>query len=555
MNQSKYPKSLSILLVLNLCALLTMLILTMDDIWNGVRIVMGIQSIVLALGLGLIALPKARGKRRGMLGILGVAIVAPVIILVCGHLLAEGMDRTEQRVFTLLSFYAAAVPLLMLGVVVVHDGWDANPNSVRRQCFLYLCFLLGVAGVVVNDTDEGLPALFAIGFAMIAKSLLLLCLPIMKGCRLRLIGMGIVTIIGPVPISMLAIWIANEHFNMRRSDAGELGFLILFAAAIVLSLLALFWLRHGWIAEEAKRKVGVSGNIVLALNLIAPLGLYALALGLTDGGRRDEGWLLLVPGWLFAIGLTLMFLGRGVGGLQPIKPLRGSGEMAFLIGAAMLSVVFLIGETRGNERSLYVAIGFGVLGFLTLHHVMRGFVSRWVRDSVQRFLFKWTVRGVPALIVLAIVGVSAYYALGKTMANSALAKYKATSEAEGWSYDINDYVGEVPADDDNFFMAKPFNGFLYTQKVGEKPVYLNPTIKTNIEAVIDLRVSPRRRIPEKPYGAYSITKIFHPGDFADQVRVGEGPSGYNNKREFNMFSLFIEVKEGIEKLDPLEPNR
>ena len=64
MNQSKYPKSLSILLALNLCALLAMLILTMDDIWDGVRIVMGIQSIVLALGLGLIALPKARGKRR-----------------------------------------------------------------------------------------------------------------------------------------------------------------------------------------------------------------------------------------------------------------------------------------------------------------------------------------------------------------------------------------------------------------------------------------------------------------------------------------------------------
>ena len=49
--------------------------------------------------------------------------------------------------------------------------------------------------------------------------------------------------------------------------------------------------------------------------------------------------------------------------------------------------------------------------FLALHHVMRGFVSRWVRDSVQRFLFKWTVRGVPALIVLAIVGVSALITL------------------------------------------------------------------------------------------------------------------------------------------------
>ena len=210
MNESKYPKSLSILLALNLCALLTMLILSMDEIGDGARFVTGMtgmQSIVMALGLGLIALPKAKGKRRGMLGILGVAIAAPVIILFCGHLLAEGMvvmpgfNRTDQRVFTLLCFYAAAVPLLILSIGVVHDGWNANPNSVRRQCFLYLCFLLGVAGVVVNDTDVGPTAYLAIGFAMISQSLLLICLPIMKGCRLRLIGMGIVTIIGPISVA------------------------------------------------------------------------------------------------------------------------------------------------------------------------------------------------------------------------------------------------------------------------------------------------------------------------------------------------------------------
>ena len=526
MNESKYPKSLSILLALNLCALLTMLLLSMDEIGDGTRFVSGMtgmQSIVMALGLGLIALPKAKGKRLGMLGILGMAIAAPVIILYCGHLLAEsgGMDRTEQRVFTLLCFYAAAIPLLILGVVVVQEGWGANPNSVRRQCFLYLCFLLGVAGVVVNDTDLGPPALLAIGFAMISQSLLLICLPIMKGCRLRLIGIGIVTIIGPISVAPVAAWIAKDQFNLRSGDRFDMVMLVVFAAAIVLSLLAMFRLRHGWIAEEAKRKVGWLGNALLVLNLFAPIGLYVLAMGLTDGGLRDEEWLLLVPGWLFAAGLALMALGRAVGNLQPIKPLLGTGEMSFLVGAGMLSMVSLIQENPDNKGIFYNAVEFGLI-FLAFHHVTRGFVSRWVRDSVQRFLFKWTVRGVPALIALAIVGVSAYYALGKTMANSALAKYKATSEAEGWSYDINDYVGELPADDDNFFRAKPFSGFLYTQKVGEKPVYLNPTIKTNVEAFMDMRVFPRRRIPEKPYGAYSITKIFHPGDFADQLRVGEG---------------------------------
>ena len=234
--------------------------------------------------------------------------------------------------------------------------------------------------------------------------------------------------------------------------------------------------------------------------------------------------LLLVPGWLFFAGLALMALGRGVGGLQPIKPLRGSGEMSFLIGAAMLSVAFLIGETRGNERDLFVAIGFGLLGFLALHHVMRGFISRWVHDSVQRFLFKWTVRGVPALIVLAIVGVSAYYALGKTMANSALAKYKAASEAEGWQLRLQGLRGRGHRPmTKTFSWLKPFNGFLYTQKVGEKPVYLNPTIKTNVEAVIDKKVFPRRRIPESPL--WSIDeRSFIWEIFADQLRTGEVPA-------------------------------
>ena len=127
MNESKYPKSLSILLALNLCFLLTMLITSMDEIGDGAKFVTGmtgLQSIVLALGLGLIALPKAKGMRRGMLGILGMAIVAPVIISLCGQVLAEArfMDKTEERIFTLLSFYSTAIPILIMGMVVVHEG-------------------------------------------------------------------------------------------------------------------------------------------------------------------------------------------------------------------------------------------------------------------------------------------------------------------------------------------------------------------------------------------------------------------------------------------------
>ena len=553
MNESKYPKSLSILLALNLCALLTMLILSMDEIGDGTRFVSGMtgmQSIVMALGLGLIALPKAKGKRLGMLGILGMAIAAPVIILYCGHLLAEGsgMERTEQRVFTLLSYYASAIPLLMLGLVVREEGWGANPKSVRWLFFLNLCFLLGVAGVTLDNIDEGGPAIIAIQFAMILQTLFLICLPIVKGWRWRILRLGIMTFAGPILVAFFAVIFADKQLNFSGTDNDKLGTLIFFATAIVLSLLAMFRLRHGWIAEEAKRKVGWLGNVLLVLNLFAPIGLYVLAMGLTDGGLRDEEWLLLVPGWLFAAGLALMAIGRGVGDLQPIKPLRGTGEMSFLVGAGMLSMVFLIQENPDNKGLFYNAVEFG-LCFLAFHHVTRGFVSRWVRDSIQRFLFKWTVRGVPALIVLAIVGVSAYYALGKTMANSALAKYKAASEAEGWHYDFKDYVGEAPADEENFFMAKPFSGSLYTQNVGEKAVYLNPSIKTNVEAVLDLRVFPRDRIRKRTSP--------HLGDFANQLRTGGSgsflsapiPSMEGTDQEVidQYFALFDELLRDLRK--------
>ena len=111
-NEPKYPKPLGVLLALNICALLTLLILTMDDIWNGVRSVMGMQSIVMALGLALIGLPKTKGKRLGMLGILGMAIAAPAIIFLCATLFADAveMEGADRRVFTLLSFYASAIP-------------------------------------------------------------------------------------------------------------------------------------------------------------------------------------------------------------------------------------------------------------------------------------------------------------------------------------------------------------------------------------------------------------------------------------------------------------
>ena len=72
MNESKYPKPLSFLLVLNLVALMGVLILTMDEIWEGVFFFIGIQIAAVVLGGACVALPSIKGKRKEMLDILGV---------------------------------------------------------------------------------------------------------------------------------------------------------------------------------------------------------------------------------------------------------------------------------------------------------------------------------------------------------------------------------------------------------------------------------------------------------------------------------------------------
>jgi len=99
-------------------------------------------------------------------------------------------------------------------------------------------------------------------------------------------------------------------------------------------------------------------------------------------------------------------------------------------------------------------------------------------------------------------------------------EYKAASQAEGWHYDIAEYVGDV-SDEENFFMAKPFSGLLYTQQIEGKPVYLNPTIKTDFEAVMDLRVSPQHRIQSRQFPDW--------GDFAKQLRLEPSRARYGNR--------------------------
>ena len=71
-------------------------------------------------------------------------------------------------------------------------------------------------------------------------------------------------------------------------------------------------------------------------------------------------------------------------------------------------------------------------------------------------------------------------------------EYKAASEAEGWKYNFEDYIGEIPPDDENFCMTKPFSGYLITQEIGEEKEYLNPIIKEQFDATMNLSLSLRR---------------------------------------------------------------
>ena len=95
--------------------------------------------------------------------------------------------------------------------------------------------------------------------------------------------------------------------------------------------------------------------------------------------------------------------------------------------------------------------------------------------------------------------------------NDAWAEHKAASEREGWKYDLFDYTGERPPDDENFFMAEPFSGFLYTQKIGEEAVYLNPEVKERFETVKALMLTPQEDEENKPPADWAT--------FAEQLRA------------------------------------
>ena len=89
-------------------------------------------------------------------------------------------------------------------------------------------------------------------------------------------------------------------------------------------------------------------------------------------------------------------------------------------------------------------------------------------------------------------------------------KYKTESEAEGWSYDAATYIGELPKDDDNFFMAKPFDALHYNEE-GE---YLDRQRMDELNGLLGRKVTPEYRLEGR--------LTFKLDEFAEQLRkLGE----------------------------------
>ncbi|MBT5311288.1 MAG: hypothetical protein HOL38_06860, partial [Verrucomicrobia bacterium] len=142
--------------------------------------------------------------------------------------------------------------------------------------------------------------------------------------------------------------------------------------------------------------------------------------------------------------------------------------------------------------------------------------------------FSWCGVGLVGLALICVLG---YYLVGGWTGARAWANHKAAGEADGWKYRMEDYIGEIPADDDNFFMAKPFNALLFTQELGGKPVYKNPKAEEELNALLGR--SPRSVANGLRQVSYDMVFPDWPG-FAQ--RLPTKSSRRNQKREYQFFA-------------------
>ena len=443
MTQPKYPKPLGTLLILQIVALIGVLFFKVNEIWNGITYVIGIQLTAVVLGSACVALPSAKGKQKEILNILGVVMIVPIIVFLLPYFFADEFVSWSQQyieIFSILTFYATAFPMFFFGLFVLREGFGANPKSARVLFFINLFFLLLVIGVLEPDRAvETVIVLGAIQFAAIMSLLVLLRLPILAGWRWQFLGLGAAAFVSPIA---LGYW--KESYN------------VYFGTAILMNALALFILRYKESPDESRSR---GGRLFIVLNMLAPLGLFFLCMDWTRKGSRDEELLLMVPGVLFALGVAMLFPfrakskeGENIKDFLPSDLLREAGAVSFLAGAAMVSIVVLLADANRNDRDGYIFYGYVLLFLNSAYLFIRGFFLRVITEEARLFICRWTPRMGVVLVLLLLAWV----------ANGWLAKrmwiqHKAAGEAEGWKYDREHYIGKIPADEDNFFMALPFN--------------------------------------------------------------------------------------------------
>ena len=74
---------------------------------------------------------------------------------------------------------------------------------------------------------------------------------------------------------------------------------------------------------------------------------------------------------------------------------------------------------------------------------------------------------------------------GKEEALGKWVKHKTSRTQEGWNYDMSIYQGSPPPEEDNFYMAEPFKGYLMSSSKGMEDNYQHPLVREKTETFLE----------------------------------------------------------------------